>query len=120
MTAIPIDVDRALLRRGRERYRIFCGVCHGARGDGSSQVAENMELRPPPNLLEEPYRGYPPGRIYGAIREGYGLMPAQAGALTVEDRWAVVAFVQALQLGQRARLVDLPAPLREEAAAWLR
>jgi hypothetical protein len=119
VTTIPVFVDRALLERGASRFRIFCAVCHGARGDGSSRVARDMTLRPPPDLLVPPYRDEPAGRIYAVVSEGYGLMPSHAGALSIEDRWAVVAYLQALQLGQRMRIEDLPVALREEAAPWL-
>lgn len=115
----PLEVDRALVDRGRDRFRIFCAVCHGARGDGVSQVAENMDLRPPPSLVDPPYRDYPPGRIFAVATEGYGLMPSYREELTVHDRWAVTAFVQVLALSQRARLDELPDPLREEASEWL-
>jgi mono/diheme cytochrome c family protein len=118
--AIPLEVDRAMLERGRDRFRIFCAACHGARGDGVSQVAENMTLRKPRSLHDPAVVAYPPGRIYGVIVRGYGLMPAYQDKLAVEDRWAVVAYVQALQLSQSAKLSELPGPLREEAEQWLR
>ncbi|HKE16795.1 MAG TPA: cytochrome c [Kofleriaceae bacterium] len=117
---IPIDVDRALVERGHGRFDIFCAACHGRLGNGLSQVAENMVLRLPPSLVDPPYPAYPAGRIYGAIANGYGLMRSYAAELPVADRWAVVAYVRALQLSQRAALSDLPADLREEAGPWLR
>jgi mono/diheme cytochrome c family protein len=117
---IPVPVDAALLGRGQNRFRIFCGACHGALGDGASQVAENMKLRRPPSLHEPRIVGYPAGRLYRVITEGYGLMPAYAEDLAVRDRWAVVAFVQALQLSQNVALADLPPRLQQEAQPWLR
>ena len=117
---IPIAVDRGLVLRGRNRFDIYCAACHGRLGDGVSQVAENMTLRKPANLLTAPYLTYPPGRIAAAIAEGYGLMRSYAAELPVEDRWAVVAYVQALQLSQHATLGELPAPVRKEAARWLK
>lgn len=117
---VPIPVDRAVLARGRNRFDIFCAACHGRLGNGLSQVAENMTLRLPPSLVEEPYRDYPAGRIYAAVTGGYGLMRSYAAELPAGDRWAVVAYVQALQLGQRIPLASLPADLQAEARRWLR
>jgi mono/diheme cytochrome c family protein len=118
--AIPIPVDRELLARGRGRYDIFCAACHGRLGDGRTIVAENMPLAPPPSLLLPRIRELPPGRVYAAIAEGYGLMPSYAAQLDIADRWAVVAYLSALQLSQRVELEELPARIREEAEAWLR
>lgn len=117
---IPIAVDRALVSRGRNRFDIFCAACHGRIGSGVSQVAENMSLREPPSLLVPPVTDYPAGRVYGAIAGGYGLMRSYAAELPVADRWAVVAYVQALQLSQRLQIGQLPPALRQEAAPWLR
>lgn len=117
---IPIALDRDVLARGRDRFDIYCAACHGRTATGVSQVAENMTLRRPPSLLTEPYLTYPPGRIYGVITEGFGLMRSYASELPVADRWAVVAYVQALQLSQRVALGDLPAPTAEEARRWLK
>lgn len=119
VSRIPIPLDAALLQRGEERFRIFCRTCHGALGDGRSEVAENMKLRKPPSLHEAKIRAFPPGQLYRVVSEGYGLMPAYADELTYRDRWAVVAFVRALQLSQDVALAELPESLREEARPWL-
>ena len=116
---IPLPVDAALLTRGQNRFRIFCQTCHGALGDGASQVAENMKLRRPTSLHEPRIVAYPAGRLYRVIAEGYGMMPAYAPELDLRDRWAVVAFVQALQLSQNIARLDLPPGLQEEAQPWL-
>jgi mono/diheme cytochrome c family protein len=120
LDTIPIAVTRAVLERGRNRFDIFCAACHGRLGNGVSEVAENMTLRRPANLLTAPYLDYPPGRIFTTITEGYGLMRSYAGELPVADRWAVVAYVQVLQLSQHAELDALPAQIRSEASRWLR
>lgn len=117
---IPLPVDAALVERGRNRFEIFCAPCHGLLGDGESQVAENMSLRPPPSLHIERIRAYPPGRIYHVIESGYGVMRSYAAELPLYERWAVVAYVQALQLSQRIELDRLPDALRKEAAPWLK
>jgi mono/diheme cytochrome c family protein len=119
VSTLPVSLDAALLERGQDRFRIFCRTCHGALGDGQSPVAENMKLRRPPSLHEQRIRDYPPGRIFRVVTDGYGLMPSHADALGVRDRWAVVAFVRALQLSQSVPLAELPQSLKTEAAPWL-
>ena len=109
---VPIPVDRALLARGRERFEILCATCHGITGDGESVVAENMDLNKPPSLQEERIRAFPAGRLYRVIRTGYGLMPSYATQLSVEERWAVVAYVHALVLSRSAKVAALPADVR--------
>jgi mono/diheme cytochrome c family protein len=95
---IPIKVDKALLDLGRKRYDITCGTCHGPAGDGDSIVARQMALRPPPSL--HLYTARPPGYIYEVILHGFGLMASYAGEMDVRERWAVVAYIKALQLSQ--------------------
>lgn len=118
--AIPMAVDAPLLVRGRSRFDIYCAACHGRLGNGISKVAENMALRPPPNLLGPPYDTYPPGRIYAVISEGFGLMRSYAVELDLRDRWAVVAYLQVLQLAQHVALSELPPDRQEEAKRWLK
>jgi hypothetical protein len=117
---IPIALDAPVLARGRNRFDIYCAACHGRLGNGLSQVAENMVLRKPPNLLGPPYTEYPPGRMFAVITEGFGLMRSYAADLPVSDRWAVVAYLQALQLSQHVTLRELPEPLQQEAQQWLK
>jgi len=116
---IPLPLTGPLLERGRDRFDITCAPCHGARGDGISMVASNMTLRRPPSLLDDPVPSFPPGRVFEVESLGYGLMPAYDGHLSVSDRWAVVAYLRALQRSQRTRLADLPPDQRIRAAAAL-
>jgi mono/diheme cytochrome c family protein len=110
---VPIPVTRALLERGRNRFEVQCGACHGLLGDGHSVTATKMVLRPPPTLLSDDVRAYPPGRLYELITVGYGLMPSYAAYLSVEERWAVVGYVGALQLSQRAKAKELPPDVQQ-------
>ena len=120
LTASPIPVDGGLLARGRDRFDVFCAACHGLRGDGVSEVARHMELRKPPSLLEDLVRAFPPGRIFQVISLGYGLMPSYAAELPINDRWAIVAYLRALQFSQGAELAALPADVRADAERSLR
>jgi mono/diheme cytochrome c family protein len=113
---IPIAVDRSKIEDGRRHFETFCAACHGIEGDGVSVVADKMTLRKPPSLLAKYIRAYPPGRVFQAIREGYGMMPSYAAQLTVDDSWFVVAYVQALQLSRSAPVGDLPPDVRAELA----
>ncbi len=107
---VPLTVSRPLLETGRKRFEIVCGACHGLVGDGRSLVARNMSLRPPPSLHDNPDR--PDGYYFQVISRGYGLMPSYAAELPVEERWAIVAYLRALQRSQRASLADAPADVR--------
>jgi mono/diheme cytochrome c family protein len=108
LARVPLPVDRALLERGRDRFEVYCAACHGADGSGRSPVASVMELKPPPSLIDPPTRDLSPGHIFRVATEGYGLMPSYGGRLDVRDRWAVVAYLKALALSQRATLGELP------------
>ncbi|HEX9291051.1 MAG TPA: cytochrome c [Anaeromyxobacteraceae bacterium] len=107
LAALPIPVTRALLETGRKRFEIICAACHGYLGDGVSLVARNMSLRPPPSLLARAQQ--PDGWYFQVMSEGFGVMPSYASVLPVEERWAIVAYLRALQLSQSAR-VDQLAP----------
>ena len=120
VTTIPIDIDRLTLMRGQNRFDAFCAACHGRLGNGLSKVAANMRLRKPPDLLLQQYADYPPGRVFNVITEGYGFMRSYANELPVRDRWAVVAYVQALQLSQHVTLAELPPEAQTEARQWLK
>jgi len=103
---LPLPVTRELLALGRHHFDVACAVCHGLVGDGESLVARNMSLRAPPSLHLKAQN--PDGWFYQVIAQGFGLMPSYASHLTVEERWAVVAYLRALQLSQAARLDTVP------------
>jgi mono/diheme cytochrome c family protein len=102
VSAIPIELNRQVLEVGQKKYNIVCSQCHGRLGDGNSVVAENMALRLPPSLLE--LSGKPDGHFFTAITEGYGVMPSFEGEINIQERWAVVAYIRALQ---RARTTQV-------------
>jgi hypothetical protein len=112
---IPLPVNRKLLDLGRKRYDITCATCHGPVGDGNSIVATQMSLRPPPSLHK--YNDRAPGYIFEVISKGFGLMASYAAEMTIEERWAVVAYVRALQVSQGASLDRAPADVRARLEA---
>lgn len=110
--SIPIPLTPELVAKGRKRFDIICATCHGPLGDGKSLVAQNMSLRPPPSLHD--YADRPVGRIYDVITHGFGLMPRYDIEIPPEERWAVVAYVRALQLSQRAPLSSAPPAVQQK------
>lgn len=117
---IPIPVTRALLDRGQDRFNTYCAACHGVGGDGDSWVARKMTLRKPPTLIGPRVRAFPPGRIYQVIDQGYGLMRSYVEDLDQDDRWAVVAYVRALDTASGVPLDALPPAARARAEEELR
>lgn len=114
-------LDKAFLERGRERYNIFCTPCHGRAGYGDGLVAKRG-LPPVPNFHEERFwNGFPAGRVFSAITHGVnnGNMPPYAHAIPVDDRWAIVAYVRALQMTTLAKLKDVPADIAA-SKGWTR
>jgi hypothetical protein len=112
-TNFPMPVDDALLERGQERYRIFCSPCHGIQGDGSGMIVMRGMKRPP-TYHQDRLRQAPNGYIYDVITNGFGQMYNYAAQVPPRDRWAIVAYVRALQLSRNARVADLPAETREK------
>ena len=104
--ANPLPVTMEVLERGRRQYQNHCQVCHGALGEGKPSLSAAYTAKPA-NLQSSTIMGYPDGRIYYAISHGYNSMPAYAGDLSPDDRWAVVHYVRALQRSQHAREEDL-------------
>jgi mono/diheme cytochrome c family protein len=112
--ALPMPVDEALLRRGQERYGIYCTPCHGLLGRGDGMVVRRG-YRPPSSFHVDRLRAQPAGYFFDAISHGFGAMPDYAAQIPVADRWAIVAYVRALQLSQ-----NVPASaLTPEARAQL-
>ena len=104
----PLPVDLAFLARGQERYGIYCTPCHGGIGDGNGMIVQRGYRRPP-SLHEARLVEAPDGYLYDVIANGYGVMPAYRAQIPVRDRWAIVAYLRALQLSQTADVDDLPA-----------
>lgn len=104
---IPIAVDQDVLRRGRERYTIYCTPCHGQSGRGDGIVVQRG-YRPPSSFHEDRLRAQPDGYFFDVMTNGFGAMPDYTAQVSPKDRWAIVAYVRALQLSQNATLADVP------------
>lgn len=117
---IPVPVTEQLLRRGRERYDIYCSPCHGLAGYGDGMVAKRAEAlqegtwTPPSSFHTELVRGRAVGHLYNSITNGIRSMPAYGPQVAVEDRWAIVAYLRALQRSQSATVEDVPPELRAQ------
>jgi len=109
----PVPVTMDLLRRGQERFDIFCSPCHGRIGDGNGMVEQRGFLRPA-DLHSDRVRQEPPGYIFDVITNGFGAMPDHADQISVNDRWAIVAYLRALELSQNAALGDVAPDARDQ------
>lgn len=110
---VPIEVTGAIMNRGRERFEINCAVCHGSAGAGNGIVAQSG-LVGVANLHDERLRVMPDGQIFNTITYGKNTMGPYGPQITVEDRWAIVAYLRALQHSQYAKLDDVPPEHRAE------
>lgn len=106
---IPMPIDEALLLRGQGRFNIFCSQCHDRLGTGNGKVVQRGLIRPPSYLTDES-RGFklrgqsvkltdaPVGYLFDVITQGYGAMASHGDIVPVDDRWAIIAYIRALQL----------------------
>jgi hypothetical protein len=111
--AFPLPVNRELLERGQDRYKIFCTPCHGLQGDGNGMVAMRG-MKHPPSFHQDRLRQAPNGYFFDNITNGFGAMYGYSAQIPPRDRWAIIAYVRALQLSRNAKVADLPAELREK------
>lgn len=111
--ALPMPVDEALLRRGQQRYTIYCSPCHGRLGRGDGMVVRRG-YRQPSSFHVDRLRAQPAGYFFDAISHGFGAMPDYAAQIPVADRWAIVAYVRVLQLSQNVPASDLAPEARAQ------
>jgi mono/diheme cytochrome c family protein len=109
----PLPIDRQTLDRGRERFDIFCSPCHSIAGDGDGMVPRRG-FPHPPSYHTPRLRNAPDAHFYNVITQGYGMMYSYADRVAPRDRWAIVAYIRALQLSQNARIDDVPPEHRAE------
>lgn len=112
----PMPVTAEVMARGRERFNVFCSPCHGRTGQGNGMIVQRG-FRAPPSFHEERLRTAPVGYFFDVQTNGFGAMSDYAAQVPVADRWAIAAFIRALQFSQRATVDDVPADRRAELDA---
>ena len=113
VTGFPMPVTKPLVERGRERFDIYCSVCHGRTGAGNGMIPQRG-FPSPPTFHQDRLRNAPPGYFFGVMTHGYGVMYSYADRVPPADRWAIVAYIRALQLSQNARPNDIPVEERSK------
>jgi mono/diheme cytochrome c family protein len=113
--AYPDDVDKFpfpittdILNRGQERFQIYCSVCHGMTGEADGMIVRRG-FRKPPSYHEQRLREAPVGHFFDVVTNGWGAMPSYASQVPVRDRWAIIAYIRALQLSQAGAQPSTPA-----------
>jgi mono/diheme cytochrome c family protein len=114
---LPVALTKKLLLRGQERFNVYCTPCHGQLGDGNGMIAHRgfTLRRPVGNYHTERLRNMPLGHFYDVITNGYGAMYSYAARIEPQDRWAIVAYIRALQLSQHANPADADATKLSES-----
>lgn len=115
---LPVELTRELLERGRDRYEIYCSVCHDSTGGGRGMIVRRGFKQPPP-LYEQRLKDMPDGYFFDVMTTGFGLMSSYAKQVPVADRWAIVAYLRALQRSQSSVLAELPQDLQTHFHAAL-
>lgn len=106
-TEFPFPITQEVLERGQQRFNIYCAPCHGLGGDGDGIVVQRG-FNPPPSYHSDRLRQAPVGHFFEVISNGFGAMPSYADQVPVNDRWAIIAYIRALQLSQHATVEDVP------------
>lgn len=109
----PIPVTADVMARGQERFNVFCAPCHGRTGQGNGMVVQRG-FRAPPSFHEDRLRNAPVGYFFDAETNGFGAMQDYSAQVPVADRWAIAAYIRALQLSQRATIDDVPVERRPD------
>ena len=105
---IPMAVTHETVARGRDRFNVYCAPCHGRTGEGNGMIVQRG-YKQPPSFHDPRLRAAAAGYYYDVMTKGFGQMPDYAAQIQPKDRWAVVAYVRALQLSQHATVADVPA-----------
>jgi mono/diheme cytochrome c family protein len=112
---IPLALTREILAHGRERYDIFCAPCHDRLGNGRGMIVRRG-YRAPPSYHIDRLRQAPAGHFFDVMTHGLGAMPSYAEQVAPGDRWAIAAYIRALQLSRRATLAEVPEEERRKLA----
>ncbi len=113
VTEFPMPVTSEVMARGQERFTVFCTPCHGQTGDGTGMIVQRG-FRKPPSYYEDRLVNAPVGYLYDVMTNGFGAMQDYSAQVPVADRWAIAAYIRALQLSRRGTVNDVPADRREE------
>jgi mono/diheme cytochrome c family protein len=111
IAGFPFPVTKEVIERGQQRFNIYCQPCHDRLGNGDGMIVRRGYRKPPSYHIDR-LRQVPNGYIYDVITNGFGAMPDYAAQIAPRDRWAIVAYVRALQLSQNASINDVPADAR--------
>ena len=109
----PFPVTRQVLERGRERFEIYCTPCHGMSGDGDGMIVQRG-FKPPPSFHIDRLRTSSVGRLFDVITNGMGAMYPYGYRVPPRDRWAIIAYIRALELSRQASINDVPEPERQK------
>ena len=109
----PFPVTKEVVERGQQRYQIFCSMCHGAGGAGDGMVVRRG-FKQPPSYFTEDLRSAPVGHFFDVITNGWGSMPRYSQQIPVQDRWAIIAYIRALQLSRPATEPDKSKEVRPQ------
>ncbi len=109
----PLEITPEVMERGREQYNIFCSPCHGAVGNGQGMIVQRG-FQAPPSFHIPRLREALPGHFFDVMTNGFGAMYSYASRVPPEDRWAIIAYIRALQLSQNATLDDVPPEQRNK------
>lgn len=115
---LPMELTPGLLKQGKERYGIFCTPCHDRAGTGRGMIVRRG-FRQPTSFHSDRLRNVPVGYFFNVMTEGFGVMPSYASQIPAKDRWAIAAYVRALQYSQSAHLAELTAAERKTVEAQL-
>ncbi|MBP7571162.1 MAG: cytochrome c [Acidobacteria bacterium] len=114
-TEFPFPVTAEVVARGRERYDVFCSPCHDRTGAGNGMIVRRG-YRAPPSFHQDRLRQAPPGHFVDVMTNGFGAMPDYRSQVPPRDRWAITAYIRALQLSANATLSEVPPAEREKLA----
>jgi mono/diheme cytochrome c family protein len=112
----PMPVNAQVMNRGQERFNIYCSECHGRLGDGNGMIP-SRGFRRPPSFHTDALRQAKTGHFFDVMTNGFGAMPPYAAQVPVNDRWAIVAYIRALQIAQNGTVTDLAADQRAKLRA---
>src|SRR5689334_20413203 len=116
VTTFPFPITRDVLLRGQDRFNIYCTPCHGRTGDGYGMIVQRG-FSPPPSYHTDRLRNAPVGHFFDVITNGFGAMQSYAARVDPQDRWAIIAYIRALQLSRNATANDVPADKQQELAS---